>query len=62
LIQKHSYEGELIFEPCGCTGTFSLAAHRLNRKFVYVEMNQINYTMGSQRIYQAMVKDQPQVG
>jgi len=54
LINKHSYEGELVFEPCGCSGNFSIAAHRLKRNFIYSEINKDNFDMGNQRVYRAM--------
>ncbi len=54
LISKHSFEGELIFDACGCSGNFSIAACQLNRQFVYCETNADNYHLGSNRICKEM--------
>ena len=54
LIQKHSFEGEVIFDACGCSGNFSIAAIQTNRQFIYSETNKVNYELGSQRIFEAM--------
>jgi DNA modification methylase len=62
LIQKHSYEGELIFDACGCSGNCSIAAYQLNRKFVYCEVNLANYEFGSRRVYEAMNQQRMNVG
>ena len=50
LIRKHSYEGELIIEPFGGTGSASVAAIDLNRRWVYCESNRSNFELGSARI------------
>jgi DNA modification methylase len=62
LIQKHSYEGELIFDACGCSGNFSIAAYRLNRKFIYCEVNPENFDFGSRRVDEAMARQKMSVG
>lgn len=62
LIGKHSFEGELIFDACGCTGSFSVAASELNRQFIYCETNQDNFNLGSNQIYDAMRKQKNKVG
>ncbi len=50
LIGKHSHEGELIFDCCGCTATMSVAAIELTRRWVYAESNLLNYDCGRARI------------
>ena len=50
LIRKHTYEGELVVEPFGGTGSASVAAIDLNRRWVYCESNRSNFELGSTRI------------
>jgi DNA modification methylase len=50
LIGKHSFEGELVVDLCGCTGAMSLAAVEMNRQWVYVESNAANYRIGAGRL------------
>lgn len=50
LVGKHSHEGELVFDCCGCTGSMSVAARELNRRWVYAESNLLNYDCGRARI------------
>ena len=50
LIRKHTYEGELVVEPFGGTGSASIAAIDLNRRWVYCESNRSNFELGSTRI------------
>jgi len=54
LINKHSYEKEVIFDACGCSGNFSIAAIESNRQFIYAETNKVNFEFGSQRIFDAL--------
>ena len=56
LILKHSYEGELVVDACGCTGNFSIAAIQANRRFIYAETNKANYDLGYQRISETLQK------
>jgi DNA modification methylase len=62
LIRKHSFEGELVFDVCGCSGNFSISALELNRQFIYAESNQQNYELGSRRVYKTMKLQRPKVG
>ena len=50
LIGKHSHPQDMIFDACGCTGSMSAAAIRMNRRWVYAECNLANYRLGVQRI------------
>jgi len=54
LVGKHSYEGEIVFDVCACTGTMSVAAARMNRRWVYCESNATNYQIGSKRIARSL--------
>lgn len=54
LIRKHTYPGDLVVEPFGCSGAGCIAAAELKRKWIYVESNQKNFIWGSQRIENAM--------
>jgi DNA modification methylase len=58
LIQKHSFEGEVIFDACGCSGNFSIAALELNRQFIYSETNKVNYELGRQMVFDALRKQE----
>jgi DNA modification methylase len=50
LLRKHSRPGDVVFDPCGCTGSISVAAIRSRRKWVYAESNAENYRVGASRI------------
>jgi DNA modification methylase len=62
LIKHHSYPGDLVVEPFGCSGSGCIAAGRLNRQWVYVESNQNNYLWGSKRVFKAVSEANSQVG
>jgi DNA modification methylase len=55
LVRKHSYPGELVFDPFGCSGSFTIAAGRLGRLWVYSESREENFRWGSQRIHDRLV-------
>lgn len=50
LIRKHSYEGELLVDCFGCSGTACQAAARLARRWIYIERNPENFTWGEHRL------------
>jgi len=54
LIRHHSYPGDLVVTPFGCSGVGAISALKLGRQWVYVEQNQNNYTWGSQRVLKAL--------
>lgn len=54
LIEKHTFEGELVVDPFGCSGWSSIEAINLDRKWMYIESNQENFTWGQQRINAAL--------
>lgn len=60
LLRKHSRPGDVVFDACGCTGSMSVAAIRLRRKWVYAESNAENYGFGVSRI--AAEQGQPTSG
>jgi DNA modification methylase len=62
LIKHHSYGGDLIVEPFGCSGSGCIGASKLNRQWVYIESNQNNYLWGSERVYKAISEMQLEVG
>lgn len=62
LIRKHSHPGELVFDACGCTGTMTVAAVRLKRRWVYAESNAENYGIGRDRIGQVLRAAAPHDG
>jgi len=53
LVGKHSYAGELVFDACACTGTMSVAAASMGRRWVYCESNPTNFKIGAARVTQA---------
>jgi hypothetical protein len=53
LVRKHSFPGELVVEPFGCSGSGAIAAATLGRRWVYVESNRGNFVWGSRRVLQA---------
>lgn len=60
LIKKHSYEGDLVFDGFGCSGSFCIAAHSLKRNWIYCESQddadplKSNYKFGASRIAAAL--------
>ncbi len=50
LLRKHSRPGDVVLDACGCTGSMSVAAVRLRRKWVYAESNAENFRVGGSRI------------
>jgi DNA modification methylase len=54
LIRKHTYPGELVVEPFGCSGAGCIAAAELNRRWLYAESNRSNFDWGSERIRREM--------
>ena len=54
LIKHHSYPGDLVVTPFGCSGVGAISALKLGRQWVYTEMNKNNYTWGSQRVLKAL--------
>ncbi|MGA2439747.1 MAG: DNA methyltransferase [Tepidisphaeraceae bacterium] len=55
MLGKHTFEGELVFEPFGCTGTMSVAAMGMNRRWVYAESHAENFHIGQSRVEAARV-------
>lgn len=37
LVRKHSYEGDVVFDAFGCSGSFCVASIKLNRHWIYCE-------------------------
>ena len=62
LIKHHSFAGDLVVEPFGCSGSGCIAASKLNRQWVYVESNLNNYLWGSQRVMKAIAEQSVQAG
>jgi DNA modification methylase len=54
LVGKHSFDQELVVDLCGCTGSMSVAAIEMNRRWVYVESSLANYRIGAGRIAQRL--------
>lgn len=50
LVKTHTYEGDLVVENFGCSGSGVVSAIKHGRKWVYVESNQNNFAWGSGRI------------
>ena len=56
IIKHHSYPGDLVVTPFGCSGVGAIASANLQRQWVYVESNKQNYLWGSKRIIEAISK------
>lgn len=50
FLSKHTFEGEQVFEPFGCTGSMCAAASMANRRWVYAESHAQNFAIGSARL------------
>jgi DNA modification methylase len=62
LIQHHSFPGDLVVEPFGCSGSGVIAASKLSRQWVYIESNEKNYSWGSQRVMKAVSEQSVRAG
>ena len=62
LVAHHSYPGDLVVTPFGCSGSGAIAANKLSRRFVYVESNKNNFNYGSERIYRAIKTQSTKAG
>lgn len=47
---KHTFAGDLVFEPFGCTGSMCVAAADMNRRWVYSESHARNFEIGAERL------------
>jgi DNA modification methylase len=50
LVGKHTFGGDLCFEPFGCTGSLCVAAASMGRNWVYSESHAGNFAIGSSRL------------
>jgi len=62
LVRHHSFAGDLVAELFGCSGSGVIAAAKLNRRWVYIESNENNYSWGSQRVMKAVTELSVQAG
>lgn len=62
LIKTHTYPGDLVVEPFGCSGSGVVSAVKHNRKWVYIESNSNNYIWGSGRINKLISEFSVQAG
>ena len=62
LVMHHSFPGDLVVEPFGCSGSGVIEAAKLNRRWVYIESNKENYNWGSQRVFKKVAKMSVQAG
>ncbi|MCD6346517.1 MAG: hypothetical protein J7L96_03755, partial [Bacteroidales bacterium] len=62
LIKTHTYPGDLVVEPFGCSGSGVVSAIKHGRKWVYTESNQNNYAWGSGRIHKLISDFSVQAG
>ena len=53
LIQTYTNEGDTVLDPFMGSGTTALAAKRLNRKFIGIELDKTYYNVAHQRLAQA---------
>ena len=57
LVRKHTFQGELVVEPFGGSGSAVIAAAQLGRRWVYCESNAATYSWAAPRI-ERMLADQ----
>ncbi len=62
LVRKHTFEGELVVEPFGGSGSAVIAASRLGRRWVYCESNATTFLWTSQRIEKQLQTEVVSVG
>ena len=62
LVKHHSFPGDLVVEPFGCSGSGVIAASKLNRHWVYIESNRENFEWGSRRVVKEVSGLSAQVG
>lgn len=62
LIRHHSYPGDMVVTPFGCSGVGAISALKLGRQWVYVEKNKNNYSWGSQRVMKALEESSVMAG
>lgn len=58
VVRLYSYPGEMVFDPFGGSGTTSLAAKRLGRRWTMVEKDHVYAKLAKERLY----GDQPNLG
>jgi len=56
LISKHTFPGETVVEPFGASGPAARAAIRLQRNWLYSEINDENYKIGADLIAQELAQ------
>jgi hypothetical protein len=54
FIRKYCPPNSLVFDAFGCSGSASIAAHRLGHRFVYCELHPKCFQYGSGRIAEAL--------
>ena len=55
LIKTYTNEGETVLDNCMGSGTTGVAAKRLNRKFIGIELDPIYFEIAKQRIEETYV-------
>jgi DNA modification methylase len=50
LVRKHSRPGDVVVDACACTGSMSVAARKLGRRWVYIESSNENFAIGAGRL------------
>lgn len=56
IVRLHSMPGDLVVDAFGCTGSMSLAAAKLGRKWLYIESHKRNYAAGVENIKTAIAQ------
>jgi len=59
LIATYSNEGETILDNCAGSGTTGLAAKNLNRNYIMIESDEVNYRICIERLGERLTLTQP---
>jgi len=55
LIATYSNEGEVILDNCAGSGTTGLAAKNLNRNYIMIENDEVNYKICIERVGEKII-------
>lgn len=58
FVEKLTYPGDVVLDLFGCSGDMCIAAEQSNRRWIYCELDPVNFEWGAGRIHDA-VRDKP---
>ncbi len=62
LVKTHTYPGDLVVEPFGCSGSGVISAIKNDRKWVYIESNKNNFAWAENKIQKVISSLSSHVG